>query len=141
MTDFARLIAQETFSRDDLVAILGARDVKDIDIIRRAAEAVLLEQCGPGVYLRGLVESSNACNSDCLYCGIRKSNKDVHRYTLSVDSILECVQLCSRLGYGSTVIQSGKRSFEPVAPMSRVYTRCIMRSNALATIPRVVRVP
>ncbi|MGA7711456.1 MAG: [FeFe] hydrogenase H-cluster radical SAM maturase HydE [Rhizomicrobium sp.] len=110
MTDFAHLTAQQTFRRDDLVAILGAKDVKDIDIIRRAAEAVLLEQCGPGVYLRGLVESSNACACDCLYCGIRKSNKDVHRYTLSVDSILECAKLCSQLGYGSMVIQSGERA-------------------------------
>ena len=110
MTDFARLTAQDRFSRDDLVEILGAKEVADLSIIRRAAEAVLLERCGPGVYLRGLVESSNACASDCLYCGIRKSNKSVNRYTLSVDDIIECAQLCSKLGYGSMVIQSGERA-------------------------------
>ena len=56
MTDFARLTAQDRFSRDDLVEILGAKEAPDLSVIRRAAEAVLLERCGPGVYLRGLVE-------------------------------------------------------------------------------------
>ena len=110
MVDFARLTAQETLSRNDLLAILGAKDVGDVEIIRRAAETVLLEQCGPQVYLRGLVESSNACSCDCLYCGIRKSNKGVNRYTLSVDQIVACASTCSDLGYGSMVIQSGERS-------------------------------
>lgn len=110
MTDFARLTTQATFSRNDLLAILSAEHVSDIEIVRRAAEAVLLEQCGPQVYLRGLVESSNACSSDCLYCGIRKSNQRVKRYTLSVDQIVASARLCSDLRYGSMVIQSGERS-------------------------------
>ena len=110
MVDFARLTAQETLSRNDLLAILGAKDVGDVEIIRRAAETVLLEQCGPQVYLRGLVESSNACSCDCLYCGIRKSNKAENRYTLDVDQIAACARQCAELGYGSMVIQSGERS-------------------------------
>lgn len=110
MTDFARLTAQETLNRNDLLAILGARDVSDIEIVRRAAETVLLEQCGSQVYLRGLVESSNACSCDCHYCGIRKSNQRFNRYTLSVDQIVACARMCAELGYGSMVIQSGERS-------------------------------
>jgi biotin synthase len=110
LADFARLTAQETLNRNDLLAILGASDVSDIEIIRRAAETVLVEQCGSQVYLRGLVESSNACSCDCLYCGIRKSNQRIKRYTLSVDQIVECARLCSDMRYGSMVIQSGERS-------------------------------
>ena len=110
MTDFARLTAQETLNRNDLLAILGAKAVGDIEIIRHAAETVLLEQCGPQVYLRGLVESSNACSCDCLYCGIRKSNQRVNRYTLTVDQMVACARTCADLGYGSMVIQSGERS-------------------------------
>jgi len=135
LTDFARLTAGQTFGRDDLVAILGARDVKDIDIIRRAAESVLLEQCGPDVYLRGLVESSNACARDCLYCGIRKSNKDVHRYTLSVDSILECARLCSQLGYGSMVIQSGERADKKFIDMTMKALQRIKTETRTAAQP------
>ncbi|MGC9953094.1 MAG: [FeFe] hydrogenase H-cluster radical SAM maturase HydE [Rhizomicrobium sp.] len=129
MTDFARLTSQETFSRNDLLAILGAKAVSDIEIIRCAAEAVLLEHCGPQVYLRGLVESSNACSCDCLYCGIRKSNQRVNRYTLSVDQIVACARLCSDLGYGSMVIQSGERSDKKFIDLTLEALRRIKRET------------
>jgi biotin synthase len=108
--DFARLAAQENLSRSDLVKILGAQKPDEIEAVRVEAERVLLKNCGNGVYLRGLVEASNACACDCLYCGIRKSNRDVNRYTLSLDDIMACARQCSEMGYGSMVIQSGERA-------------------------------
>ena len=108
--EFTELAARESLSREDLVKILGARDPADVEAVRAEAERVLLENCGDGVYLRGLVEASNACACDCLYCGIRKSNKAVHRYTLSADDIVACARQCSEYGYGSMVIQSGERA-------------------------------
>jgi biotin synthase len=108
--EFARLAAQSNLSRQDLVKILGARKPEDIEAVRVEAEKVLLENCGDGVYLRGLVEASNACACDCLYCGIRKSNRSVNRYTLSLDDIMACARQCADYGYGSMVIQSGERA-------------------------------
>lgn len=110
MTDFTALTCQDRFDRSDLLAILGATDPKDLEIIQKAAEKVLLANCGDAVYYRGLIESSNACNSDCYYCGIRKSNKSVNHYTLDADQILEVANWCAQQGYGSVVIQSGERS-------------------------------
>jgi len=92
------------------VKILGAREPAEVEAIRAEAERVLLENCGDGVFLRGLVEASNACACDCLYCGIRKSNRAVNRYTLSADDIMACARQCSEYGYGSMVIQSGERA-------------------------------
>ncbi len=129
MTDFARLTAQETFSRNDLLAILNAKGVGDIEIIQRAAEKVLLEQCGPQVYLRGLVESSNACSCDCLYCGIRKSNARVNRYTLTTEQIVACARVCVGLGYGSMVIQSGERSDKKFIDLTLEALRRIKRET------------
>ncbi len=108
--EFAGLAAQEHLGRQDLVKILGAREADQIEAVRAEAERVLLENCGDGVYLRGLVEASNACACDCLYCGIRKSNREVNRYTLSLDDILACARQCADYGYGSMVIQSGERA-------------------------------
>jgi biotin synthase len=135
LTDFARLTAQETFSRNDLLAILGAKDVSDIEIIQRAAEAVLLRQCGSQVYLRGLVESSNACSCDCLYCGIRKSNARVNRYTLTVDQIAACARQCAELGYGSMVLQSGERSDKKFIDLTLEALRRIKRETRSAAQP------
>jgi biotin synthase len=92
------------------VKLLGARTPEQIEAVRAEAERVLLAHCGDGVFLRGLVEASNACACDCLYCGIRKSNRDVNRYTLSLDDILACARQCAEYGYGSMVIQSGERA-------------------------------
>ncbi|MFW5996880.1 MAG: [FeFe] hydrogenase H-cluster radical SAM maturase HydE [Lentisphaeria bacterium] len=61
------------------------------------------------VYFRGIVEFSNICRNDCLYCGIRRSNTNFDRYWLSEQEILECVAFCDLAGYGSVVLQSGEQ--------------------------------
>ena len=33
---------------------------------------------GHDVYVRGLIEFTNYCRNDCLYCGIRKSNPTIN---------------------------------------------------------------
>jgi len=108
--DFARLAAKAELDRADLIKLLGAKEPEEIEAVQAEAERVLLAHCGNGVYLRGLVEASNACACDCLYCGIRKSNRDVNRYTLSLEDILACARQCAEMGYGSMVIQSGERA-------------------------------
>lgn len=106
---FPDLLTKKDFNRDDIVAILSAVDKNDIEIIRQAAEKVLLENCGNGVYLRGLIEVSNVCCCDCYYCGIRKSFRETIRYTLDLAEIVETAKEIVKLGYGSMVMQSGER--------------------------------
>lgn len=108
--DFAQLAAKAELDRSDLIKLLSATTPEEVEAVRAEAERVLLAHCGNGVYLRGLVEASNACACDCLYCGIRKSNRDVNRYTLSLEDILACARQCAEMGYGSMVIQSGERA-------------------------------
>jgi biotin synthase len=103
----------EPFSRDDIIAMLTATAPEEIEAIRQAAEAVLLAHCGREVHYRGLVEFSNICRSDCLYCGIRRSRKDVERYELEVDQVVEAARWALEQGYGSMVIQSGERTDKP----------------------------
>lgn len=63
---------------------------------------------GNKVYLRGLVEFSNICRQDCLYCGIRASNAKVKRYRLTPEEILDCCDQGYQLGYRTFVLQSGE---------------------------------
>lgn len=92
------------------MALLSATRSDDIARIQKAAEKVLLENCGDSVYFRGLVEVSNACACDCLYCGIRKSIRGLRRFTLSEDDILACAHATAESRYGSLVIQAGERA-------------------------------
>lgn len=66
---------------------------------------------GNDIYIRGLIEISNICKNDCLYCGIRKSNKNIHRYRLSKKEILQCCESGYKLGFRTFVLQGAEDSF------------------------------
>jgi len=89
MTSLEQVLAQERFSRTDIVRLLSTTDPGEADCIRKRAQAILLHECGPAVYYRGLIEFSNQCVNDCLYCGIRAGNRAVRRYQLTEDEIVE----------------------------------------------------
>ena len=63
--------------------------------------------CGK-VYVRGLIEFTNHCKNDCLYCGIRRSNTLVERYRLERDEILSCCANGYELGFRTFVLQGGE---------------------------------
>jgi biotin synthase len=63
---------------------------------------------GDAVYTRGLIELSNHCRNDCYYCGIRNSNRRVHRYRLTPDTVLECCRQGYALGFRTFVLQGGE---------------------------------
>ena len=44
----------------------------------------------------------------CTYCGIRAANRDVERYRISGDVVLECARKAVRFGYGTLVLQTGE---------------------------------
>lgn len=66
---------------------------------------------GRRVYFRGLIEFTNYCAQNCLYCGIRRDNKNAARYRLTEEQILECCRLGHELGYRSFVLQGGEDGF------------------------------
>ncbi len=87
------------------------------------ADRVRQQYVGSAVHLRGLVEFSNTCGRDCLYCGIRRSNKEVSRYSLGVDEIFATVRGARDLGYKSVVLQSGENCGYPLAAMCELLRR------------------
>ena len=59
------------------------------------------------VYIRGLIEISNICKNNCLYCGIRRDNRDCERYRLNKEEILSCCEEGYELGFRTFVMQGG----------------------------------
>ncbi|MDR2511565.1 MAG: [FeFe] hydrogenase H-cluster radical SAM maturase HydE [Bacteroidales bacterium] len=74
------------------------------------AEAALIkkENVGNVVYFRGLIEYSNICSKNCYYCGIRRNNQKILRYTMADEEVLEAAIYAHTQGYGSIVLQSGE---------------------------------
>jgi len=76
----------------------------------QAADATRRECIGDEVHLRGLIEISNYCRRNCLYCGIRAARADLTRYRMSESEIMACAGESQVRGYGTVVLQSGEDS-------------------------------
>jgi biotin synthase len=96
-------------SRDRLIDLLSSSGEEEKALFDYST-ATKLKNVGNEVYLRGLIELSNICDKDCFYCGIRKSNNNITRFTLKYEEVIESVKYAYEKGYGSIVIQSGERS-------------------------------
>lgn len=103
------ILLQTGFSKEDLICLIGAEKDDRLKLLQKA-EKVKNEVVGNKVYFRGLVEFSNICSKDCLYCGIRKSNSNVFRYEAKDDEIFEACRFAYENRFGSVVLQSGELS-------------------------------
>lgn len=86
---------------------------------------------GTEVFGRGLIEISNHCANDCLYCGIRRSNRSCVRYRLTPDEVMACAKQGYDLGFRTFVLQGGEdgwftdeRLGELVAALKQAYPDC-----------------
>lgn len=102
MRDLARMTRAELaeFIRDG-----GGADYAEL---MREADRLRRLSYDNEVYTRGLIEFTNYCKNDCLYCGIRHSNPHAERYRLTQRQILECCSLGWELGYRTFVLQGGE---------------------------------
>ena len=100
---------------DQLAALLTTRDTDVVDYLHRRARTVAQMHYGTGIYVRGLIELTNICRNDCLYCGIRRSNTHVERYSLTTDQVMACCEHGYRLGFRTFVLQGGEWGDERAA--------------------------
>lgn len=75
------------------------------------ADKARREHYGDEVFLRGLIEFTNHCKNDCLYCGIRRSNRDLSRYRLTSEQVMDCCRTGYALGYRTFVLQGGEDAY------------------------------
>jgi biotin synthase len=109
-TDDYHILSKNTLTREDLVYLLSTNEERDKHSLFRKANQVKKQNSGNVVYLRGLIELSNICRKDCFYCGIRKSNGNIERYTLKDEDVLDLAMYAWRNDFGSIVIQTGERT-------------------------------
>ncbi|MCK9255780.1 MAG: [FeFe] hydrogenase H-cluster radical SAM maturase HydE [Bacteroidales bacterium] len=104
----ADILQNSVLNKDDLIILLSA-DKENSELIFKKAAEIKSKCVGNFTYFRGLIELSNICSKNCLYCGIRNSNKEVERYVVSDEEIFNSVQYALDRDWGSVVIQSGER--------------------------------
>ncbi|MGE5583460.1 MAG: [FeFe] hydrogenase H-cluster radical SAM maturase HydE [Bacillota bacterium] len=96
------------FDRTDLLeAIVNPGGFKARQYIKEADD-LRARTAGAAVHLRGLIEFSNYCRNNCLYCGLRRDNRRLNRYRMTKEEILAAARYGAELGYKTVVLQSGE---------------------------------
>jgi biotin synthase len=95
-------------NEDDIFQWLCEEDPERLTQLFRWADATRQKNVGDAVHLRGLIEISNICRRNCLYCGVRNGRANIRRYRLTAEEIMQGAQLASKFGYGTLVLQAGE---------------------------------
>lgn len=117
-------------NKDEIVEILTC---KSADIYYKKADAIRRKYCGNIVHLRALIEFSNFCKIQCLYCGINAKNKNVKRYRLSEQDIVKSAKYAQKIGFKTIVLQSGEDDYFDVKKMCSIIEK-IKELNLVITL-------
>lgn len=129
------ILSKEHFTDEDLLAFLSLTDSECCARLWREAFDRTTKIHGNSLWFRGLIEISNYCIYDCRYCGIRKGNQQVKRYTLALDEIVEAARYAIRAGYGSVALQAGERTDEKFVAFVEEALKRIHRMSVEEGIP------
>lgn len=110
----------KTYSDTEMADWLNCTDSDALADLYRQAYQTKQDYIGNKVHYRGLIEFSNFCQKDCLYCGIRRGNTKVERYEMADQEIIDAAAWAHQQNYGSIVLQGGERA-------SRAFTARIER--------------
>lgn len=113
MNDFTikKLMDGGALSLEEYENLISGYSDEAAELLAKRALELKKEIYGDAVFVRGLIEISNYCKNDCLYCGIRRSNKNADRYRLSEEQIIECCDEGYKLGFRTFVLQGGEDAY------------------------------
>lgn len=106
-----KLREERRLSHAEWVALIEGRDEEASAYLFALSREVQREHFGNKIYTRGLIEFTNYCRNNCLYCGIRRDNADVERYRLDEGEILSCCEEGYGLGFRTFVLQGGEDGY------------------------------
>ncbi len=126
-----KLIETRSLSKLEWIQLIDNRTPELAEYIFEQARETSKEYYGNSIYIRGLIEYTNYCKQNCYYCGIRCENRNVTRYRLSKEEILDCCEAGYDLGFRTFVLQGGEdpyftdeRMVDIVSAIRQTYDDC-----------------
>ncbi len=126
-----KLEETQSLEKEEFVQLLDNLSETIAQYAYEKARKKAQDHFGNRIYIRGLIEISNYCKNDCLYCGIRRSNKNADRYRLSKEDVLNCCQTGYNLGFRTFVLQGGEDPFYSdeflinlISEIKEIYSDC-----------------
>lgn len=109
LTAIQQAAATHLLTKEEIVRLLQTTEFDGP--LFETANALREKYVGNLVHLRGLIEFSNICKQNCLYCGLRRENLNVQRYRLTTEEILDFAAKARSYGYRTVVLQSGEDDY------------------------------
>ncbi|MBR3781563.1 MAG: [Clostridia bacterium] len=103
-----KLEKEHSLTADEFKYLIDNRNEEYASMLSEKAVDIRKKIYGNAVFIRGLIEISNICKNDCLYCGIRGGNKNCDRFRLTKEQILSCCENGYSLGFRTFVMQGGE---------------------------------
>lgn len=100
----------KSLSRAEIIELLKMPE-KSVPELIAAADRVRKNDVGNEIYLRGIIEFSNLCERNCLYCGLRISNTKLSRYRMNDEEIITAAEEIAKSRVTTVVLQSGEDSY------------------------------
>lgn len=92
---------------NEVELLLKANEVESAYIFA-VADNITRKYCLNKIHLRGIIEFSNYCRARCAYCGLNAENKELKRYRMEPDEIIQTAKEAHAVGYKTIVLQSGE---------------------------------
>lgn len=113
-----KAIETHSLNKTEIIGLLNNRT--DAGDLFAAADLVRRKFVGADVHLRGLIEFSNICKNNCLYCGLRRDNKALERYRIDKNTILALAKHAKSMGLKTVVLQSGEDVYFDIPKMTEI---------------------
>lgn len=95
-------------SSPDIQTLVSLLECSDFEEVFRYADRINRRYHGDVVDIRAIIEFSNICRRQCLYCGLNRTNTSVDRYRMTANEIIETAIQAWEAGYQTVVLQSGE---------------------------------
>ena len=96
-------------SKDEIEYLLQMKGKENLETLFAEANSLRKEMIEDFVCIHGIIEFSNYCRNNCLYCGIRKDNSELKRYRMTKAEIVKTAKAAVlNEGYKLLVLQSGE---------------------------------
>ncbi len=117
----AKAKEHHVLSKEELISLLKTDEYNNA--IFKAADEVRKKYVGNEVHLRGLIEFTNICKRNCMYCGLRRDNKNLKRYRLSEEEIVDFAAKAVNYGYRTIVLQGGEDDYYTTQKMTSIVSK------------------
>ena len=130
----SKFIIKKEYTKQDIISLLKMTDKKAVKDLYDFANEIKKKYLGNIVHIRAILEFSNYCCRNCLYCGIRKSNDKVKRYRIEPDEIIKYALNAESAGFKTIILQSGEDFYYTVEKLEQIIKTIKSRTNLKITL-------